>query len=106
MRAFKVRLGFLLCLIFRPKFFELLDTPLATLFALPMDNRTTNSFDNRDSSSLARSRVIAVLFPLPQNVHGSGFFLKKMLPLSLLIAKKRSFWAAWTVLNNCRSQFG
>ena len=69
-----VRLGFLLCLIFRPKFFELPDTPLATLFALPMDNRTINSFDNRASSSLARSRVIAVLFPLPQNVHGSGFF--------------------------------
>ena len=89
-------------LIFRPKFFGLPDTQLATLFALPMDNRTTNSFDNRASSSLARSRVIAVLFPLPQNVHGSGFF-KKML---LLIAKIRSFWAAWTMMNNCRSQFG
>ena len=83
--------GFSCDLIFRPKFFGLPDTPLATLFALPMDHRTTNSFDNRASSSLARSRVIAVLFPLPQTVHGSDFFLKKMLPLSLLIAKKRSF---------------
>ena len=61
-------------LIFSPKFFGLSDTPLATIFALPMDHRTTNSFDNRASSSLARSRVIAVLFPLPKNVHGSVFF--------------------------------
>ena len=64
-------------LIFRPKFFGLPDTQLATLFALPMDNRTTNSFDNRASSSLSRSRVIAVLFPLPQNVHGSVFSPRK-----------------------------
>ena len=89
-------------LVFRPTFFGLPDTQLGTLFALPMDNRTTNSFDNRAYSSLARSRVIAVQFPLPQNVHGSGF-VKKML---LLIAKIRSFWGAWTVMNNCRSQFG
>ena len=58
--------------IFSPKFFGLPDTPLATLFALPMDHRATNSFGNRASSSLARSRIIAVLFPLPQNMHGSG----------------------------------
>ena len=60
-------------LIFSPTFFGLPDTALATLFALPMDHRTTNSFGNRASSSLARSRIIAVLFPLLQNVHGSGY---------------------------------
>ena len=34
-----------------------------TLFALPMGRRTTNSFGDMASSSLVRSRAIAVLFP-------------------------------------------
>ena len=58
------------------------------------------------SSSLARSRAIAVLFPLPQNVHGCVFVREKA-PVAIVTAdSKRSFWAAWTVMNNCRSQFG
>ena len=58
------------------------------------------------SSSLARSRAIAVLFPLPQNVHCSVFFLENASVAILTADSKRFFWAAWTVMNNCRSQFG
>ena len=59
--------------IFIPKFFGCPTHRWPTLFALPMDHRTTKTFDNRPmvSSSLVRSRYIAVLFPLPQNVHGA-----------------------------------
>ena len=71
-----------------------------------MDHRTTNTFNNMmASSALARSRAIAVLFPLPQNVHGSVF--SENMRFAILAAdSKRSFWAAWNVMNNCRSQFG
>ena len=58
-------------LIFIPKFFGCPTHRWPTLFALPMDHRTTKTFDNMVSSSLVRSRYIAVLFPLPQNVHGA-----------------------------------
>ena len=58
------------------------------------------------SSSLARSRAIAVLFPLPQNVHGSVFVREKASVAIVAADSKRSFWAALTVMNNCRSQFG
>ena len=59
------------------------------------------------SSSLARSRAIAVLFPLPQNVHGSVFVREKA-PVAIVAAdsKRSLIRAAWTVMNNCRSQFG
>ena len=70
-----------------------------------MDHRTTNIFEKMASSSLARSRAIAVLFSLPQNVHGSVF--RENASVDILAAdRKRSFLAAWTVMNNCRSQFG
>ena len=72
-----------------------------TLFALPVDHRTTNSFDNMVSSSLVRSRAIDVLFPLPQNVHGSVFHRKCVLPFSPLITN-----CPFGRMNNCRSQFG
>ena len=58
------------------------------------------------SSSLARSRAIAVLFTLPQNVHGIVFVREKASVAIVAADSKRSFWAAWTVMNNCRSQFG
>ena len=80
-----------------------------TLFALPVDHRTTSSFDNMVSSSLVRSRAIAVLLPLPQNVHGTGSlvsFIENAHSAILASDSKLSFWAAWTVMNNCRSQFG
>ena len=59
-----------------------------TLFALPMDQRTTNSFDNMTYSSLVRSRAIAVQFPLPQARMCMVVFSEKMrmLPFSLQIA--------------------
>ena len=71
-----------------------------------MDHRTINIFDNIASSSLARSRAIAVLFPLPQNVPGSVSPRENVHVAILAADSKRSFWAAWTVMNNCRSQFG
>ena len=40
---------------------------------MPMDRPTTNSFDKMASSSLVRSRVIAVLYLWLQNVRGSVF---------------------------------
>ena len=58
------------------------------------------------SSSLARSRAIAVLFILPQNVHGSVFSRENVYVAILTADSKRFFEAAWTVMNNCRSQFG
>ena len=70
-----------------------------------MDHRTTNIFENMASSSLARSRAIAVLFPLPQNMHGS-FFRENVYVAILTADRKRFFAAAWTVMNNCRSQCG
>ena len=69
-------------LIFIPKFFGCPTHRWPTLCALPMDHRTTKTFDNMVSSSLVRSRYIPVLFPLPQNVHGAY----SVLPFSLLIA--------------------
>ena len=48
---------------------------------------------------------IAVLFPLPQNVHGS-VFSRENAPVAVLAAdRKRFLWAAWTVMKNCRSPF-
>ena len=92
-------------LIFTLKIFGLPDTPLAHSFYIADGSRTTNSFDNMASSSLARSRPIVVLFPLPQTVHGSVF--RENASVAILAAdSKRSFWVAWTVMNNCRSQFG
>ena len=61
------------------------------------------------SSSLVRSRAIAVLLPLPQNVHGTGSlvsFIENAHIAILASDSKLSFWAEWTVMNNCRSQFG
>ena len=61
------------------------------------------------SSSLVRSRAIAILLPLLQNVHGTGSlvsFIENAHIAILASASKLSFWAAWTVMNNCRSQFG
>ena len=61
------------------------------------------------SSSLVRSRAIAVLLPLPQNVHGTGrlvSFIENAHIAILASDSKLSFWAAWTVMSNCRSQFG
>ena len=52
------------------------------------------------SSALARSRAIAVRFPLPQNVHGSVFFRENAYVAILAADSKRSFWAAWNVMNN------
>ena len=61
------------------------------------------------SSSLVRSRAIAVLLPFPQNVHGTGSlvsFIENAHIAILASDSKLSFWAAWTVMNNCRSRFG
>ena len=61
------------------------------------------------SSSLVRSRAIAVLLPMPQSVHGTGSlvsFIENAHIAILASDSKLSFWAAWTVMNNCRSQFG
>ena len=61
------------------------------------------------SSSLVRSRAIAVLLPLPQNVHGTGslvFFIENAHIAIIASDSKLSFWAAWTMMNNCRYQFG
>ena len=58
------------------------------------------------SSSVVRSRAIAILFTQPNNVHGSVFSEKMhLLPFSLSTDSKRFFWAACTVVKDCRSQF-
>ena len=74
-----------------------------TLFALPMDRRTRNSFDNIASSSVVRSRTIDIRFPQPQNVHGKGSVFRQNADVAILTAgSKRSFLASCTEL---RSQF-
>ena len=67
-------------IMFTPKGFWLPDTPVARYFCIA-DGSPNNQhrpyltivLHIMASSSLARSRAIAVLFPLPQNVHGSVF---------------------------------
>ena len=74
------------------------------LFALPVDHRTINNFEKYGFSSLVRSGAIAVLFPLPHNV---SFIEHAYKSIAILASdSKLSFWAALTVRNNFRSQFG
>ena len=43
----------------------------------------------------------------PATIHRhSGFFRENASVTILAADRKRSFWAAWTVMNNCRPQFG
>ena len=89
-------------LIFTSKLFGLPDTSLAHSFCIT--DGSPNSFDNMDSSSLVRSRAIAIRFPQPQNVHGKVCVLRQNAAVAILTAdSKRSFLAPWTELP---SQFG
>ena len=57
------------------------------------------------SSLLARIRAIVVQFPLLQKVH--GVFFREHASVAVLAGdSKRYFWVAWTVMKDCRSQFG
>ena len=98
-----------------------------TLFALQMDRRTSNSFDKLASSSVVRSRAIAIRFPhFDNNCFSIGgekqshchpistaprmcmavFFPRENAPVAILtVDSKRFVWATWTVMKNCRSQF-
>ena len=68
-----------------------------------MDRRTRNSFENMASSSVVRSRAIAIRFPHPQNVPGKvSVFLQNAAVAILTADSKRSFWRHGP---NCRSQF-
>ena len=70
-----------------------------TLFALPMDRRTRNSFDNMASSSVVRSRAIGIRFPQPQNVHGKVSVFRQNAAVAILTAdSKRFFFASLTEL--------
>ena len=55
------------------------------------------------SSSVMRTRAIAIRFPQPQNVHGKGSVFRQNAAIAILSAdSKLSFLASWTEL---RSQF-
>ena len=78
-------------LIFTSKFSGCPTNRWPTLFAVPIDSRTSNSFDNMTYSSLyEKENHCRFISTLPQNVHGS--FFPTNVPVAILAAdSKRSF---------------
>ena len=106
-RVLSPRLGLLVWFDLTPKFFGLPDSPLAHYFCIADESPNNQQLWQYGSSSLAKQSHCPCgpfYFYIPRMCM-VVFFRENVLVVILAAGSQRFFWAAWTVMKNCRSQF-